>query len=251
MQYTTEAILLAVRNWGEADKMVTFLAKDKGKVTAIAYGCRRPRSRLAGGMQSFNHLELNVMGGSRVDTIKDCQVLTPFKALREDLERMAYASFVAEIVAEFCPDNYPEPDIFELSLLSFAAMEQRNPRLTALISACKLLDCAGYQPVYDSCVLCGGELEKESFFSLAHSGCCCQKCHGADELAFDEVMYEFIHNMRCFNFQKPQTFKVSGAVLVKTEQLLLSYLQYVLEKPLKSLDFIAQLAAVDKVAAKH
>ena len=48
--YSTEAILLAVRNYGEADKIATLFSKDFGKISALAYGCRRPKSRMAGAM---------------------------------------------------------------------------------------------------------------------------------------------------------------------------------------------------------
>ncbi len=247
MRYMTEAILLAVRNWGEADKMAIFLAKEKGKRTAIAYGCRRPHSRLAGGIQPFNHVELNVMSGRRVDTIRDCQILTPFQALREDLERMAYAAFVAEIIAEFCPEEHPETAIYELCLASFTALERRNPRLMALATACKLSSLAGYRPECESCTVCGQKRGgADGFFSFAHGGFCCRQCHQEEDLSLDAGMITFIKNMLAFDWQNPQPFKVSGASLMKTEKLFLTYLQYILEKPIKSLDFIGQLAPLLK-----
>ena len=46
-QYTTEGIVLGVRNWGDADKMVTIFSRERGRLKAAAFGCRRPRSPLA------------------------------------------------------------------------------------------------------------------------------------------------------------------------------------------------------------
>ncbi|WP_196611252.1 DNA repair protein RecO [Pectinatus brassicae] len=54
--YTTKAIILGAVNWGEADRIVTFFSRERGKIKAgAAYGCRRPRSRLATISQIFQH----------------------------------------------------------------------------------------------------------------------------------------------------------------------------------------------------
>ncbi|MFC2740984.1 MAG: DNA repair protein RecO, partial [Selenomonas sp.] len=50
---SAEAIVLATRNWGEADKMASLLTRECGRVEAAAFGCRRPKSALAAGMQMF------------------------------------------------------------------------------------------------------------------------------------------------------------------------------------------------------
>ena len=70
--YQTEAVVLGSKNWGDADKMMTFFTKERGLVRAAAFGCRRPRSPLAGGMQMFSHLDLQLSEGRRVDTVRQC-----------------------------------------------------------------------------------------------------------------------------------------------------------------------------------
>ena len=61
--YTTEAIVLGAKNWGEADKIMTFFTRERGLVRATAFGCRRPRSQLAGAMQLFSELEVQLAEG--------------------------------------------------------------------------------------------------------------------------------------------------------------------------------------------
>ena len=73
-QYTTEAIILGEKNWGDADKMLQFFSRDRGKIKAAAFGCRRPKSALAGAMQMFNVVELSLTEGSRVDTVRQATI---------------------------------------------------------------------------------------------------------------------------------------------------------------------------------
>ena len=49
--YKTDAVVIGSKNWGEADKMVLLFTKERGLIQAAAFGCRRPRSPLASGMQ--------------------------------------------------------------------------------------------------------------------------------------------------------------------------------------------------------
>jgi len=79
-QYTVEAVVLAVHNWGDADKMVTFMTRDRGKIKAAAYGCRRPKNPLAAGMQLFNHLELQLLEGKDWIRSSSIRCKNPFAA---------------------------------------------------------------------------------------------------------------------------------------------------------------------------
>ena len=97
--YQTEAIVLGVHNWGDADKIVTFFTKERGKVRAAAFGCRRPRSPLAGGMQMFNRLEVRLSEGTKLHTVKTCSLISRNKKITEDLTTMAYASFMAAVLS--------------------------------------------------------------------------------------------------------------------------------------------------------
>ena len=58
--YGAEGIVLGARNWGEADKIVTVFTRGQGILRAAAFGCRRPRSPLAGAMQMFVHADLQL-----------------------------------------------------------------------------------------------------------------------------------------------------------------------------------------------
>ena len=135
-QYTTEAIVLGVHNWGAADKMVWLLSPEHGKLKAAAYGCRRPKSPLAGGLQLFNRLDVSLNSGSQLDTLRQCTMKGRYRKVGEDLTVMAYAAFVAELTLELLPEGMPQPDIYQRLLEILAAFETRNPRLVALAAAC-------------------------------------------------------------------------------------------------------------------
>lgn len=240
-QYQTEAILLAVRDWDEADRMVTLFSREFGKITAMAYGARRAKSSLGGCLQVFSHVDLALTPGRSADTVRQCQVRTSFRAIRQDLPRMAYASLVAELVAELWPDREAEPRVFDLLMGVLPVMSERNPRIAALAAAWQFLALAGYAPSIRSCVVCRQPVEGPGAFDPEAGGIVCSGCrtHGLPGLSPDCAA--FLQRVLALDWAAPDRFTVSGAVLQETENLLETFITYHIDRPLKSLSFLRSI----------
>lgn len=243
-QYQIEAILVAVRDWGDADKMVTLFSREQGKIIAFANGARRPKSPLAGGMQLFTYLEVTLAPGKNFDSVKQCEIKNAFRQLQEDFNCMAYGSFIAELTSELCPERQPEPQVFDLLLEVFQMLTLRNPRLVALATAWQLLAITGYYPEFERCTVCGQELTLPVYFSFENGGCVCSRCEHEGLREIDKRTSDFIGCLVEIDWRKPGNYTVNGAVLLQTEKLLMNYLLHCLDKPLKSMNFIKQVSSM-------
>lgn len=239
--YQTEAVVLGARNWGDADKMMTFFTKERGRIKAAAFGCRRPRSPLAGGMQMFAELELQLSEGRNVDTVKQCTLKRHYKKLSEDLLTMAYGTFVAEFLREFLPEGQPEPQMYAQLLQIFAAFETRNPRVTADAAVYQLLEYTGMQLQFEHCVRCGRAIDEDAYISLHEGGVICADCAEKGMQPFANELRRFILKLRDFDWRSQEKISVSGKLLQQAEILLLNYLQSLTGRPMQSVAFIQQL----------
>lgn len=241
-QYKTEAIVLLSRDSGDADKLVTLFSRDFGKINTMAYGARRPRNRLSGYLQVFMNIDVALVAGKGIDSIKQCEPLQSFRQLRDTLTPMSYGFFLAELVSELCPERQPEPEVFDLLLQIFPLLLERNPRLVALAGAWKILSLLGYHPECVTCVSCGRPVCLPAHFSAAAGGAICTECYQPGLEEFSVATGEFLQVLLELNWSQPGHFKVSGAVLLQAERILVEYLGYRLDKKLKSLSFIQQLS---------
>lgn len=241
--YQTDAVVLGARNWGNADKMMTFFTKERGLVKAAAFGCRRPRSPLAGGMQMFSELELQLSEGKNVDTVKQCTLKRHYKKLSEDLLTMAYGSFVVEFLRLFLPEGQPEPQMYERLLTIFAAFETRNPRITADAAVYQLMEYTGMQLQFEHCVRGGEKIDDDAYFSFNEGGVICQACASpAEKLQpFSNELRQFILHLRDFDWQSQEKISVRAKLLQQAEALLLNYLQNLTGRTMQSVAFIQQL----------
>ena len=239
--YQTAAVVLGSKNWGEADKMMTLFTYDRGLVEAAAFGCRRPRSPLAAGMQMFSSIEVQLSEGKRVDTVRQCTLKKHYKKLTEDLEVMAYGSFVAEFLREFLPPGQPEPQMFARLLYILDSFEVRNPRVTALMAVIQLLEFTGMQLHFEHCLHCGAPVDGEAYLSFNAGGVLCADCREPGAEPLPDSLRRFILELRDYDWENPPELRITGAQLMQAETLFLTYLQNLLGKPLKSLAFIQQL----------
>lgn len=237
----TEAIVLSVRNWGEADRIVTLFSKEYGKTEAVAYGARRPRSALAASVQLFTQADITLAEGRRIDTLKQCHIVRPFRLLREDLTRMAYGSFLTEVCEALTIEGEADEELYMRLIALMTMMETRNPRLTALAGALQLLKHGGFGPITERCSACGSEIGADTYFDTALGGVVCERCKQTTSVEVRPSMRAFLTWLETLGSKEPDGFRVSGRDLVDTERLILSYLTDIVDRPLRSLSFLAEL----------
>lgn len=236
-----EAIVLSVRNWGEADRIVTLFSKEYGKTEAVAYGARRPRSTLAASVQLFTQAEITLAEGKRIDTLKQCHIVRPFRILREDLTRMAYGSFLTEACEVLTMEGEADEMMYERLVTLLTMMETRNPRLTALAGALQLLKHGGFGPITERCGVCGTLFSSDTYFDGTLGGMVCGACKQPSSISMREGMLQFFAWLETLGSGEAEPFSVSGRDMVDTEKIILAYLTDIVDHPLRSLKFLAEL----------
>ncbi len=237
----TEAIVLAVRNWAEADRIVTVFSKEYGKIEVMAYGARRPRSAVAAGLQPFSQVELTLSAGRRMDTVRLCSSLRCFRELREHLARMAYASFLAEVCDVLSPDGQADEYVYERLLALLRMMTERNPRLTALAGALQLMEHGGYGPITGRCAVCGAERGTAAWFDGELGGAVCADCRRDKSVELRETTRGFLAWLEQLGGGEETAYRVTGRDLMDVEKLLLTYLTDIADHSFHSLRFLTQM----------
>ena len=240
--YAAEGIVLGTRNWGEADKIATVFTRSQGLLRAAAFGCRRPRSPLAGAMQMFVHADLQLAEGARLETIKTASVRAHHHKISLDLTALAYATFAAEVIREFLPEGVADEDFFERLTHILTAFETRNPRVTALAAVLQTLAAAGLQQSYERCLHCGAQIKGDAFFLVREGGVLCADCRTEGAQEFSAELRRLLVDLQQFDWIHPGTLHLRGGTLMAAEAIVLAHVQNLVGHPLRSLDFLAQLA---------
>ncbi|HLE76929.1 MAG TPA: DNA repair protein RecO [bacterium] len=171
--YKTEAIVIRRRNLGEADRIVTLMTRDQGKLGVVAKGARKPKSRFAGRLELFTHLRALLAVGRSLDVVSQVEVVDAFAGVREDLQRLGYASLLAEVTDRATADRHAAPELFGLLQSALGLIRDDDPERAGLWFFARVLVLTGYAPVVDRCVVCGRRVVSPAF-SFALGGVVCE-----------------------------------------------------------------------------
>jgi DNA repair protein RecO (recombination protein O) len=243
--YKTEAIVLKRTDLGEADSIITLYTPNMGKIRAVAKGVRRPKSKLGGHLDLLTRSALLLAQGQNLDIITQSQTIDSFLPVRSDLNLIGSAIYMAELLDQFTAEqveSYPVYILLNNDLLWLC--EASNPELVLRHFEIQLLSHMGYQPELYSCLGCNSRLmPHRNTFSASSGGILCPEC-SRNEQASHSVSVEAIKVMRFLlenNQASASRLRVSVDLSREIEQLLRWYIRYILERDIKSLEFLEHL----------
>jgi DNA repair protein RecO (recombination protein O) len=147
-KFNTQGIILARTNFGEADRILTFLTPDHGKVRAMAKGVRKTKSKLAGGIELFSVSELSFMvGRSEILPLVSSRLVKHYGDIVKDLDRTNLGYEFIKILNK-ATEEQPEEAYFNLLKAGFEALNDETIDL-GLIEAwfgAQMLKLAGHSP---------------------------------------------------------------------------------------------------------
>lgn len=175
-----EGIVLKTQDYGETHKIVTIFTKDVGKLSAIARGANRPKSRLSALSQLFIQADFLIYLTKGLSTVQQGQIVRSYREIREDIVKTAYASYIIELTDKLLDDKQPDPYIYnELQQTLTWINEKEDYMIPLMMYELKLFEKGGFAPVLDRCVNCHHK-ELLTSFSIREGGLLCDQCHTID-----------------------------------------------------------------------
>jgi DNA repair protein RecO (recombination protein O) len=178
--YRDEAIVLRTHKLGEADRIITLLTRQHGRVRAVAKGVRRTTSKFGSRLEPFTHVDLQIAEGRSLDTITQAETLDLFHAgIGLDYDRYTAGTVMLE-TAERLATEEREPAVQQYLLLvgalrALAAGDERLPGQVLDSYLLRSLAVAGYAPSFEHCARCGLE-GPHRWFNPAMGGMVCTTC---------------------------------------------------------------------------
>ncbi|MDE2936728.1 MAG: DNA repair protein RecO [Chloroflexota bacterium] len=177
LQRLDATLVLGLRDLGEADRLVFLYARDRGRFSAVARSGRRPASRLAGHLQLFAKVAIELVPTRSLDIITSARSLADRPRLAAG-RRFAAASRVIEFLRRATAEEDPDPGLFDLADGTLELIDRRE-RISRQLWQFELaaLDRLGLAPVLFDCALCNRALNaRDLWFDPQAGGAICEHC---------------------------------------------------------------------------
>lgn len=119
----TLAYVLRRTNYGEADRILNLITPE-GKLSAIAKSARKEKSKLAGGIEMFSLVELNIhFGRTELGLVTSARMIRYYSQILVDFDRMELATLILKKIS-LAAEDAESPEYFTIVDESLAAIER-------------------------------------------------------------------------------------------------------------------------------
>lgn len=223
----TEAIVLSKLNYGDTSKIAHLYTEELGKLPVIIKGGRASKSKMGMIVDPLNAIQvvLHTKETREIQLLTQADLILSPANIKEDLERIKYASSAAELIYALIPEHEPNQRLYNglKRIIGHFNDPSLNPKVMFLRYFLFFIKEIGYELLFSECNDCGRELKGEEavYFSL-QKGILCSGCR-ENHILFSDFSQELLENLICLSSKKSE-FQADMKTLDKVIVFLEKYL---------------------------
>jgi len=240
--YRDEAIVLRTQKLGEADRIITLLTREHGRVRGVAKGVRRTKSKFGARLEPGSHIDIQLYTGRTFDTVTQVESIENYgEALTDDYTRWTIAGTILEAAERFTSHEH-EPALQEFKLVTGAmkALAENKYDSSMILDAYLLRSLAvgGYAPSLVNCSKCDAA-GPHRYFSLVGGGSVCADCRPSASATPAPETLKLMSDLISGDWESAMASELRNRR--EANGLIAAYLQWHLERGLRSLQIVERV----------
>ncbi|GAB7053731.1 MULTISPECIES: DNA repair protein RecO [unclassified Paenibacillus] len=243
MQYRVQGIVIRSMDYGEGNKIITLFTRELGKMSVVARGAKKVKSRYGSSAQLFTYGDYLFFKSGQLGTLNHAEIIEAFHKIREDLHKAAHASYLAELTDRMMGDQEGQPFLFgQLKASLQAIQEDKDLQIVNHLYEIKMLMHAGYTPELEHCVVCREKSEPVAI-SIGMGGVLCERCRLRDPEAIrlTSGVYKLLRLFMQLDARRLGQIDVKPQTKQLLKQIIRNYFDTHVGIRLKSRDFLDQM----------
>jgi DNA repair protein RecO (recombination protein O) len=238
-------MVIGRRPIGESDRLVTFYTREFGKLSGVAKGARRPRSRFGSALELFTLGQLVFFESARSELVRvdHFDSLRSFVSVWEDLDRLGHGAWVVESVGRLSADRDPHAALYGLLVRTLRALEgPTKPSRAVLCFALRAVDLLGHRPRLDRCLVCGRVPDGAAQLDSAEGGINCLGCAPAAQggVVLSRAAREGLRRLRTLRWDEALAASIPQALAGEMRKALEAYVVRLIGYPSRASRFLSQ-----------
>ncbi|VBB46145.1 DNA repair protein RecO [uncultured Desulfatiglans sp.] len=240
------AIITRVRDFGEADLLVTFFTPERGCLKGVARAARRSRRRFPNCLDLFCLSRVEYAEhprGGELHTMISCRLLDGFEGLRRDWGILTLAGYMVEVVEMLSPPQTADPSLFSLLLRTFKLLEgEIQPLNVQIFFEAAAMALGGYGIELGRCCSCGRTYEGRgrAAFHPEKGGIVCLRCGSESALnpGLDPLGVQALGHLQALEWDLFERMTLTREIVQAIERVNRRHMDYRLGRRPKSLAWL-------------
>lgn len=229
----------------ENDKLLWIFTDKIGKITAIAKGVKKSKSKFLSISLPLCYGEYMVFKGKNMFTLNEGRTIESFQELLNNLTTITYSSYICELIDISVQDEESNRELFKTLVTALYLMKTQAVDNEILVRAfeLKLLRLTGYGINFDDCSICRKRISTSNYMSFQYFGGVCDECVKEKGIYINKASFnalKFLDNIPLEKVYRVNLSKVVKDELSKVTSILISNNYSRIPKSLQMLEFIKE-----------
>jgi DNA repair protein RecO (recombination protein O) len=241
--YKTIGIIIGKRDFMEADKILIVFTQDLGKIQIKAKGLKRSLAKMAGHLEMFNLVQLELIKGKTFYIVIGAQLIDGFTEIKSDFEKIGIYYYFCEVLDKILDEGVRHKNTFAffLSVINKLNQKDSNNLILTCFFELNILSYLGFKPEFLVCVGCREDIGGHKFFfSQERGGVLCETC-GEQDFFADLLTPNAVKLMRVIlarDLGLLERVKMEPSIPEEVKKINGYFLEHILGRELKSKQFL-------------
>lgn len=246
MYLTVQGLVVRVTEYKDQDVLLTLLTRDHGTITAKARSLRRKNNPQTVACQLLALSEFTLFEYKDHYLINEAHVIELFQELREDIRKLALATYIAQVVSLISQEDSPSRELQPLALNCLYGLSKLNipEDKVKCVFELRCACLAGFMPDLHGCHVCGKTSADYFDISEGHPECfsCRSELYGGIRMPVSEGMLNAMRYICFCDSKKLFSFSLSDEAMASLSKVTEAFLSTQLERGFSTLDFYKSLS---------
>lgn len=238
--FKTSGVIIKSADYKENDKLLWIYTEELGKITAIAKGAKKNKSRLFSVTSPLCYSDYVVFKGKNLFNLQEGKIINSFKGLMSNLDKLTYASYVCELIDIGLEDGEIDKNLYIEFIKTLYLLDTDAIDYELLIRSfeLKLLKATGYGINLETCSICKRKIRTSKYINLQSYGGICENCNKDHSIHISKEAYAALKFLNKIDASRIYMMKLSGDIKKQIEKINLYFISTNYSRKPKSLEML-------------
>ena len=239
--FASEALIIRRNDWRENDSRVVLYTKNFGKLSLVARGAKKMRSKIAGHIEPISLVDMMILRGRAFDYLGSAIIRRSYFNIKNDLNALYFVGAALALFDQLVKEEAQDLELFDFLISWLDLVEDKfaptldkdSGELLYNYFALRLFTILGYGPQLHHCLDCHQKIEPQAnYFNLRLGGLICSDCLKVNQLRYlpNELLAVSDNCIKLLRiFSQPgdyQTIKVEPALIRELSRLIKAFIDF-------------------------
>lgn len=212
--HKTNAVVIKTKEFKENDKLVWLYTDKLGKITTIAKGSRKSKSKFLSLTLPLCYGEYVIFKGKSLYNMQEGKIINSFQGLLNNFDKLTYSSYICELIDICVEEGEVNQGLFRefLTCMYLLNTDALDYELLIRSFELKILRATGYGLTLDSCSICKKKIGISNYISLSHYGGVCEECKREHGLYISKPAYNALKFLNSTPMDKVYRLNINDEV---------------------------------------